>query len=282
MISARLVGISKLQLPCESKGHHHQPVANCTACKFCSLGQARRRLTMHLVSGISSGHLQCCKQGLTAVELCKDQRWLQHCKAAKLDNCSKKRNFACWMLSRQILVANIKSLLGSVDVLMQSLMLMQMAVQQCTKSQVLAITESAGSTFLWGNELQHSCPTLRFSHDAHAGGITAMHWSSDSQLLAITLTEAAGGATSTGLAPEHGAASISQAAPGGNDENNPGHAPAAASRVQIWHRSNWHWYLKADLPFGPKARGITAKWDEEHPLRLHLCDGKGGYRQVSA
>ncbi len=81
-----------------------------------------------------------------------------------------------------------------------------------------------------------------------------MHWSADSQLLAIILTTSAS----------------SQAQ----------HTSRGASRVQIWHRSNWHWYLKADKPFKAEACGVTAKWDEEQPLRLHLCSGIGGYRQV--
>lgn len=106
----------------------------------------------------------------------------------------------------------------------------------------------------------------------HAGTITAMHWSADSQLLALVLS---GSSTqSSGDMPD-GSRSVS---PDGATQA--GDASHAASRLQIWHRSNWHWYLKAEMPFGSDACGVTAKWDEEHPLRLHLCDGTGGYRQV--
>ena len=107
---------------------------------------------------------------------------------------------------------------------------------------------------------------------AHAGTINAMHWSSDSQLLALVLTDL--NPESSGVVPNSiESLSSDNAVP-------PGHLSAAASWVQIWHRSNWHWYLKANMPFGTNACGVTAKWDEEQPLRLHLCNGTGGYRQV--
>lgn len=107
---------------------------------------------------------------------------------------------------------------------------------------------------------------------ADAGTITAMHWSADSQLLALVLS-GSGPETKSSLQEGSQSSGMDSAA-------QPADASHAASRLQIWHRSNWHWYLKADMPFSPDACGVTAKWDEEHPLRLHLCDGTGGYRQV--
>jgi len=70
-----------------------------------------------------------------------------------------------------------------------------------------------------------------------AGEVTALQWSPDSELLAVV--------RHTAGAPEHGPAAageeqgVAAAAAGRAAE---GGGPAAV--VQIWLRSNWHWYLK--------------------------------------
>ena len=51
--------------------------------------------------------------------------------------------------------------------------------------------------------------------------------------------------------------------------------------VQIWHRSNWHWYLKQEQVY-PGAQGLQVCWDEVAALRLHVASGAGWYRQVRA
>ena len=49
--------------------------------------------------------------------------------------------------------------------------------------------------------------------------------------------------------------------------------------LQLWHRSNWHWYLKHEqlheLP--DAAGGVLVTWDDTHPARLHLFTGSGSY-----
>jgi len=72
---------------------------------------------------------------------------------------------------------------------------------------------------------------------ACAGEVTALQWSPDSELLAVV--------RHTAGAPEHGPAAageeqgVAAAAAGRAAE---GGGPAVV--VQIWLRSNWHWYLK--------------------------------------
>lgn len=83
-----------------------------------------------------------------------------------------------------------------------------------------------------------------------SGTLTQLSWSSDSELLAVVLSEA----------PAH---------------NSKGHKDI----VQIWHRSNWHWYLKQEQVY-PGGRGVRVCWDEVVPLRLHICSGLTWYRQV--
>ena len=84
-----------------------------------------------------------------------------------------------------------------------------------------------------------------------AGTLTQLSWSSNSELLAVVLSEAPA-------------------------DNSKGHKDI----VQIWHRSNWHWYLKQEQVY-PGGWGVRVCWDEVIPLRLHICSGLTWYRQVS-
>ena len=85
-----------------------------------------------------------------------------------------------------------------------------------------------------------------------AGKLAQLSWSSNSELLAVVLVNA----TSD------------------NEE-------AGEGIVQIWHRSNWHWYLKQEQVY-PEAQGLQVCWDEVAALRLHVSSGAGWYRQVCA
>ena len=87
----------------------------------------------------------------------------------------------------------------------------------------------------------------------HAGKLTQLSWSSNSELLAVVLSK-----------PE--STSDGQQAP--------------AEVVQIWHRSNWHWYLKQEQVYA-HAAPVSVVWDEVAPLRLHVCMAAAWYRQVA-
>ena len=83
-----------------------------------------------------------------------------------------------------------------------------------------------------------------------AGRLTQLSWSTNSELLAVVLTNAAAGDEQ------------------GNEDV-----------VQIWHRSNWHWYLKQEQVY-TGGQGVRVSWDEVAALRLHVASGAGWYRQV--
>jgi hypothetical protein len=59
---------------------------------------------------------------------------------------------------------------------------------------------------------------------------------------------------------------------------------ATFGATQVWHRSNWHWYLKQEIPFsglpssvaGP-GPALTAAWDGERPGLLHIVGACGQY-----
>jgi len=84
-----------------------------------------------------------------------------------------------------------------------------------------------------------------------AGRLTQLSWSTNSELLAVVLTDAA---------------AVDKQ---GNEDV-----------VQIWHRSNWHWYLKQEQVYSG-GQGVRVSWDEVAALRLHVASGAGWYRQVS-
>eukprot|EP00850_Spirogloea_muscicola_P001379 SM000005S17176 [mRNA] locus=s5:653029:657762:+ [translate_table: standard] len=47
----------------------------------------------------------------------------------------------------------------------------------------------------------------------------------------------------------------------------------------VWHRSNYHWYLKAEWRAAP-SDGLHVMWDAERPLRLMLWTEGGAMRRV--
>ncbi|DBA88250.1 hypothetical protein WJX77_011440 [Trebouxia sp. C0004] len=83
-----------------------------------------------------------------------------------------------------------------------------------------------------------------------SGRLTQLSWSSNSELLAVVLTNATAGDKQ------------------GNEDV-----------LQIWHRSNWHWYLKQEQVYA-EGQGVRVRWDEVAALRLHVASGAGWYRQV--
>ena len=52
----------------------------------------------------------------------------------------------------------------------------------------------------------------------------------------------------------------------------------SAEVVQIWHRSNWHWYLKQEQVY-LHGVAVSVVWDEVVAMRLHVCS-TDWYRQV--
>ncbi len=50
-------------------------------------------------------------------------------------------------------------------------------------------------------------------------------------------------------------------------------------RLQLWHRSNWHWYLKSERRF-EMCEGLAIQWDDLAARRLHILTSDGDYLQV--
>ena len=77
-----------------------------------------------------------------------------------------------------------------------------------------------------------------------AGQVSGLAWSSDSELLAVHLSAETGQA------------------------------------VQLWRRSNWHWYLKQELRFTDSC-GLQMQWSDEGPMTLTICTAEGILRKVN-
>lgn len=56
---------------------------------------------------------------------------------------------------------------------------------------------------------------------------------------------------------------------------------APACRLQLWHRSNWHWYCKAERRYC-MCDGVVLQWDDAAPRLLHVLTAEGDYQQVGA
>jgi elongator complex protein 1 len=110
------------------------------------------------------------------------------------------------------------------------------------------------------NGLQHG----GFDVAGQGGAVQALHWSPDSELLAAVLV--------------HPAAAVAAGA-GGCD----GGPPASQRTLQLWHRSNWRWYLAYERRFVDCA-GLHVCWDEGGGGSgggggggLHIVTAEGGY-----
>ncbi|KXZ43844.1 hypothetical protein GPECTOR_79g123 [Gonium pectorale] len=110
------------------------------------------------------------------------------------------------------------------------------------------------------NGLRHGGFTL-----PNAAPLHSLAWSCDSELLSVL--SAPGPAESTGAA-----------------------RPDGCCRdwvLQVWHRSNWHWYLKHERRYPPlpgaaaAAGGPHVRWDEQAGGLLHVLTPGGLYEQVS-
>ena len=100
---------------------------------------------------------------------------------------------------------------------------------------------------------------------ASAGNLTQLSWSANSELLAVVLS-----------APDQ---QQQQQLAQHQEQAEQQHESAAAARVQIWHRSNWHWYLKQEQVYEGRQM-LSVYWDPVVPLRLHVLSDQPWYRQV--
>lgn len=105
-----------------------------------------------------------------------------------------------------------------------------------------------------------------------AGEVTGLHWSPGSELLAVVLRA---GDPAAGPPPSHTAcAAASGSAAGQAHGAGPRVGGAGAARprhmaVQIWLRSNWHWYLKQARPWLRCLICLCAMQAAQRMLRLH-------------
>lgn len=51
---------------------------------------------------------------------------------------------------------------------------------------------------------------------------------------------------------------------------------APATLLQLWQRSNWHWYLKWQRDFAA-GQAVSVAWDEASPLRLQALTADGHF-----
>lgn len=52
---------------------------------------------------------------------------------------------------------------------------------------------------------------------------------------------------------------------------------ASSQAVQVWHRDNWHWYLKYERFYPlPTSQGIRVTWDDSQASCLHVMGGTAG------
>ena len=49
--------------------------------------------------------------------------------------------------------------------------------------------------------------------------------------------------------------------------------------MQVWQRSNWKWYCKAEHWYDGSA-AVVAQWDPAHSMRLAVTTAEGLHRQV--
>lgn len=92
-----------------------------------------------------------------------------------------------------------------------------------------------------------------------SGRVAALAWSTDSELLAVVL------------------APLSHAAQGGCEA--PTSSPSQWT-LQVWHRSNWHWYLKHQRCYPGSRSDLLLAWDEQHAMRLHVVGCRGMYECI--
>ncbi|GFR43051.1 hypothetical protein Agub_g4057, partial [Astrephomene gubernaculifera] len=114
--------------------------------------------------------------------------------------------------------------------------------------------------------------------------VVDLSWSCDSELLAVVTAPARRDST---------AAAAGAAAEEQGEQQADGAAAAEAEEdtddwvVQLWHRSNWHWYLKHERRYpralaGPSSASLPphVRWDEQAGSVLHVLTPGGLYEQI--
>lgn len=126
------------------------------------------------------------------------------------------------------------------------------------------------------------------------GPVAGLTWSSDSELLAVLQAPCAGG---EGAGPQGQGVQGQGVQAGGGPQGAGAAAPAEGHTwlLQVWHRSNWHWYLKLERRYsaqgGQGGQGGSSGssgtplvlWDDRHASRLHVVvpgAGGAGYEQL--
>ena len=107
-------------------------------------------------------------------------------------------------------------------------------------SQLLATAQRKGKKttqiiFFEPNGLRHREFSLRENFETKVLGLA---WNVESDLLAVTLREANEG--------------------------------SSCDKVQLWHRCNYHWYLKQEIRYNQSVRIARAAFDEEKPYTLYV------------
>ena len=92
-----------------------------------------------------------------------------------------------------------------------------------------------------------------------AGSIRGLQWSSDSELLAVHLA--------------------SEVPSGRQGEGNEPLTQGESHSLQVWQRSNWHWYLKQEWRHG-RCGGLMMQWSEAGNA-LTTCSRGGTISTVS-
>lgn len=134
------------------------------------------------------------------------------------------------------------------------------------------------------------------------GVIGSLAWSTDSERLAVVLSPAslrahglegqperlpallAGRQQQDGHAAEQSCSSVPQLAteqpqPSADGQAAQATQPQGHHQVQVWQRSNWKWYCKAEHWYDGAA-AVVAQWDPAHPMRLAATTAEGLHRQV--
>lgn len=113
------------------------------------------------------------------------------------------------------------------------------------KGKAGAMTRAMEVAFFERNGLRHRELALREEDDEGAVEVGALAWDAEAGVLAVALLP-------------------------------PAVAPEPPPRVQLWHRGNYHWYLKQELRLGSTGPGggathlLALRFDAERARRLHV------------
>jgi elongator complex protein 1 len=110
----------------------------------------------------------------------------------------------------------------------------------------------------------------------YTGDVASLTWSADSEILAVIQLI---GGTHASTAHQYGNNSNTS-----SDVASAGASKAACWVLQLWHRSNWHWYLKVERRYAAGGAGSAAPhvvFDDQAVGRVHVlvnphCEQGGG------